>query len=403
MQTAYPAACPAGGLRIQAYICLRAGATDEALTKADAAVAAARQHHDEWEEGLALAARAVTLARCGELAAAQDSYQAALALLEGNNGWGVAHTLYGFGSLARARGDNAAAIEHFRTAIELFSQLDARTEIARCLAGIGLVALASLDLPTAASSLGESLQLSLATGQRLGVIRGLDAFAALAVAREDDEAAVRLEGAAAALRQALGQVRSGGRPGRGRLSQLLEAAHQRLGPDRVSTVLAEGGRLSMHEAVRYALGFAGAGDGSAASQDGQAPASAAPGARPSGSGPAASPAPPDGAVSPNGAVPPNGAVRSASPALRNGRPPDSLASNSAGLIPLSVLTAREVEIALLIARGLSNRGIADELFISPATAARHVANILAKLGFSSRAQVAAWVADHRVAGHLQQG
>jgi DNA-binding NarL/FixJ family response regulator len=112
---------------------------------------------------------------------------------------------------------------------------------------------------------------------------------------------------------------------------------------------------------------------------------------------------PDGAVSPNGAVPPNGAVRSASPALRNGRPPDSLASNSAALIPLSVLTAREVEIALLIARGLSNRGIADELFISPATAARHVANILAKLGFSSRAQVAAWVADHRVAGHLQQG
>jgi DNA-binding NarL/FixJ family response regulator len=55
-----------------------------------------------------------------------------------------------------------------------------------------------------------------------------------------------------------------------------------------------------------------------------------------------------------------------------------------------VLTPREWEISKLIARGLSNRAIADELVISPATAARHVANILTKLGFSSRVQVAAW-------------
>jgi predicted ATPase/DNA-binding CsgD family transcriptional regulator len=57
------------------------------------------------------------------------------------------------------------------------------------------------------------------------------------------------------------------------------------------------------------------------------------------------------------------------------------------------LTAREREIVALIASGRSNKAIAAELFISPATAARHVANILAKLGFSSRAQVAAWAAE----------
>jgi DNA-binding NarL/FixJ family response regulator len=44
----------------------------------------------------------------------------------------------------------------------------------------------------------------------------------------------------------------------------------------------------------------------------------------------------------------------------------------------------------LIVRGHSNKAIAEELVISPATAARHVANILLKLGFNSRAQVAAW-------------
>jgi DNA-binding NarL/FixJ family response regulator len=47
----------------------------------------------------------------------------------------------------------------------------------------------------------------------------------------------------------------------------------------------------------------------------------------------------------------------------------------------------------LIALGKSNKAIAEELFISPATAARHVANILAKLGFTSRSQVAAWAAS----------
>jgi DNA-binding NarL/FixJ family response regulator len=60
----------------------------------------------------------------------------------------------------------------------------------------------------------------------------------------------------------------------------------------------------------------------------------------------------------------------------------------------SPLTPREQDIVLLIAQGLSNREMADELVISPATAARHVANILAKLGFTSRTQVASWATRH---------
>ncbi|WP_344495714.1 LuxR C-terminal-related transcriptional regulator [Nonomuraea monospora] len=68
------------------------------------------------------------------------------------------------------------------------------------------------------------------------------------------------------------------------------------------------------------------------------------------------------------------------------------------LVPVrqdSKLTPREQEIAELVARGLSNRGIADELVISPATVARHVANILSKLGFATRTQIAAWVVGSR--------
>ncbi|TMR25475.1 tetratricopeptide repeat protein [Nonomuraea turkmeniaca] len=60
----------------------------------------------------------------------------------------------------------------------------------------------------------------------------------------------------------------------------------------------------------------------------------------------------------------------------------------------SLLTAREQEIAGLLTRGLSNRAIAEELVISPATVARHIANIMEKLGYTSRAQIAVWAAEH---------
>jgi len=55
-----------------------------------------------------------------------------------------------------------------------------------------------------------------------------------------------------------------------------------------------------------------------------------------------------------------------------------------------VLTAREREVAALIAQGLTNGQLADKLYISPKTAAVHVSNILTKLGLSGRAEVAAW-------------
>ncbi|MBC6450113.1 ATP-binding protein [Actinokineospora xionganensis] len=55
------------------------------------------------------------------------------------------------------------------------------------------------------------------------------------------------------------------------------------------------------------------------------------------------------------------------------------------------LTRREAEIAGLIAQGLTNKDIAARLFIAPRTAETHVAHILAKLGFNTRAQIAGWV------------
>ncbi|MGH3519035.1 MAG: ATP-binding protein [Haloechinothrix sp.] len=83
-----------------------------------------------------------------------------------------------------------------------------------------------------------------------------------------------------------------------------------------------------------------------------------------------------------------------SSALEERKPaPEPSAAEDLGLS----LTPREIEVAELIADGLSNKAIAAKLVIARRTAEAHVEHILGKLGFSSRAQVAAWVAEHRSA------
>jgi DNA-binding CsgD family transcriptional regulator/DNA-binding transcriptional ArsR family regulator len=61
------------------------------------------------------------------------------------------------------------------------------------------------------------------------------------------------------------------------------------------------------------------------------------------------------------------------------------------------LSPREIEVAELVAEGLTNPAIARRLYLSRPTVASHVAHILAKLGFSSRSQIAAWVAQRDMA------
>ncbi len=61
------------------------------------------------------------------------------------------------------------------------------------------------------------------------------------------------------------------------------------------------------------------------------------------------------------------------------------------------LSRREVEVAELVAQGLSNKVIAGKLFLSERTVESHVKNVCDKLGFNSRTQVASWVTSRRKA------
>jgi predicted ATPase/DNA-binding CsgD family transcriptional regulator len=318
----------------------RAGLLDDAAARLDEAGALTAAEGQEWNRAYASIARGYLLIRQGRLREARESLERGLAIMrEIEQLWGASHALIGLGRLAELRGDRPAARGHYTEALPILREIGARPEIARALAGLGRVALGQDDPATARAALTESLRLSRSTGIRLDVARALDTFAEL-VAREGDlRRAVVLGGAAAALRDAAGR-----RPGAGAgFERTLEPIRRKLGEPLVAQLWGEGRATALDEAVDHALSLP-------AGRDVPEPS---PAAEPPGEGPLTAP-----------------------------------------VTPPSTLTAREREIALLIARGLSNRGIADELVISPATVARHVTNILTKLGFASRAQVAAWAVDH---------
>jgi predicted ATPase/DNA-binding CsgD family transcriptional regulator len=333
--------CRAGGdafwtavaLNLLSEIALHTGRAEEAADRANQALAVAQTADDGWNEGYALGTRAALAALAGQLREAEQLAGASVAVMRRiDHQWGAARGLLGLGDLARLRGHPGEAHSRYVEALPILREVGARPEIARCLAGLGRVAMDLGATGQARQHLAGSLRLSQATGARIGVARGLEAFAALAIREHRPELAVQLIAAASALRDSAGLP-----PLPGARADRYLAPAQRLGAAAVARLWARGLALSSEDAVELAL-----------AQE-----------RPDAAGPALS----------------------------------VVETYEVATAPPGSLTRREQQIAALIAAGHSNKEIAAELSISPATAARHVANILAKLGFRSRTQIAAWVAD----------
>jgi predicted ATPase/DNA-binding CsgD family transcriptional regulator len=345
----------AAALNLLAEVALHAGRPDEAAGHAEDALALARAAGDGWNAGYALGSRAAAAALRGNLREARELADDAIVVLrEIDQQWGVARTLLGLGDLARLRRDPDGARDRYLEALPILREIDSRPEIARCLAGLARIALDQGELTVARQHLADSIGLSHSTGSRIGVARGLEAFAALAVRAGQPARAVQLAAAAATLRQAAHLPPLAG----ARTEQYIAPARS-LGEPAIQRLWARGAGLTSDDAVALAL-------------DAAEPATAADGLAMTADRPA------------------TGA--SGQPTGANGQPTGSslVAGSPAGPVLPAVLTAREREIVALIAAGHSNKAIAGELFIAAATVARHVANILAKLDFTSRGQVAAW-------------
>jgi predicted ATPase/DNA-binding CsgD family transcriptional regulator len=318
----------ATGLNLLTEVALHAGRDGEAADRAGEALAAARAAGDRWNEGYALGTMAAAAGQRGDLAEAQRLGEAALAIMRGiDQQWGVARTLLGLGDLARLSGDAYGARRRYEEALAILREVNSRPEMARCLAGLGRIAMDEGQIAVGRQHLTRSIELSRSIGSRIGTIRGVEAFAALAVAEEQPERAVRLAAAAAALREAAQLP-----PRPAAWTDRYLAVARDLGQQAVDRLWEQGSGLDASSAVQLAL------------EGGPQPAADRPGTAPS-------------------------AVR---------------------LAPAGGLTPRELEIVALIAKGHSNKAIGEELVISPATSARHVANIMLKLGLRSRAQIAAW-------------
>jgi two-component system response regulator DevR len=71
-------------------------------------------------------------------------------------------------------------------------------------------------------------------------------------------------------------------------------------------------------------------------------------------------------------------------------------------MPGSELTEREREVLALVARGFTNKQIADKLYVSEKTARNHVSHILEKLGLSRRSEAAAFAVEHKLVPPREQ-
>ncbi|HZQ99301.1 MAG TPA: LuxR C-terminal-related transcriptional regulator [Chloroflexota bacterium] len=285
--------------------------------------------------------------------------------------WNLAAVLIVRGLAAGLRGDPAAGVRHLERGLEVAEELQDRFVTGNCLvvlgrlalyqgnakqaasyfdqglartaeiprSGISLalrtargqVALRQGDLELAERMFREALQVATPAGSREFIGAGLIGLAGVLRARRRPAAAARLLAAGMAIRAALGIYNPPQE--QAQAEALRETIEAELGAEAFAAASAAGAALATTAAAEEALAL----------------------------------------------VAPGASVREARPTV----PPPTAAAGAA-------LSAREFEVVALLAKGLGNREIAAALVISQGTAKRHVENILTKLGFESRWQVAAW-------------
>jgi predicted ATPase/DNA-binding NarL/FixJ family response regulator len=246
---------------------------------------------------------------------------------------GIADTLHNLGNVAYDRGAFDQAIAQWEASLALEREMGRDPGIAGSLINLGIVMQAQGDSGRAAVLLEEALTLFVSLGMKDGMYMSLNALAEVA-ARERPGPAARLLGMSDRLRAEIGAYVPPHRDsGPATLAAKLRVA---LGEAAFAAALTAGRAAGLDEALHEARTLVAGGADLVPERPGQ-------------------------------------------PSAAHG------------------LTGREIEILCLIAAGHSNREIGDQLFISPTTVARHVANIFGKLDIDSRSKAAAFAHRHGLA------
>jgi ATP/maltotriose-dependent transcriptional regulator MalT len=260
-----------------------------------------------------------------------------------DNQSGVAHTLDLLATVARQRGDYALATARFEEALGIKRKISDRQAIAWTLQGIGELALVSGDARTAFARFRDSLQLRRDIADQHGLVASLVAFSRLAAVIGRPRRALHLSGAATALYQNIGPAFAVQHYSQAIFTTALMAtqpevdrAQMRLGRVQRAAAWDEGLAMPTEQAIAEALGLE-----TELSEPRQA------------------------ATTPT-------------------------TTTTASL--QTKLTRREREVAELLARGCTNRQIAEALVITEGSAHVQVVRLLNKLGFHTRAQAAVWAA-----------
>ena len=196
----------AAGLNLLSEIAVHTGRPDEAEALGREAMAIAEAAGDSWNTGWALGIRAAiagvrgNIARGGRAGQRLDRGHARRSTTGGASPGPSSASATSPGCAATWRGAQLM----YSDALGYLREIGARPEIARCLSGLGRVALDLGDIEAAREHLAESLRVCRDIGTRIGMARGLESFAALADREGDAERAVLLAAASAALRATSG-------------------------------------------------------------------------------------------------------------------------------------------------------------------------------------------------------
>jgi predicted ATPase/DNA-binding CsgD family transcriptional regulator len=329
MAGAAPEALRATALHGAGHLAWRQRDLERAACLHQESLALARAGADPGGVARSLCGLARVAASRGDYAAATSCAEESLAIRRtlGDRN-DIAITLNVLGEIARYRGDYGRAGTLYQESLALFRGTGDKLGIQIELHNLGYVLKQQGEPRRAADVFAESLELSRELGIRMGVASCIGGLAGVAAAEGDAARAAGLFGAAEALREAIAFPMEV--VDRAELDRDVAAVEAALGEAALRAAWSEGRAMPLEQAVEEALA--------------------------------------------------GGARRSR---IEPGRRDDAEAADA--------LTPREREVAALVAQGLTNRQIAEALVIAKQTADRHVSNILAKLGFASRAQVGAWL------------